>query len=33
MSLQAEPIFDVPELAAQVAQAAFPKEDPSSLRP
>lgn len=25
MSLQAEPIFDVPELTAQVAQAAFPK--------
>jgi hypothetical protein len=25
MSLQAEPIFDVPELTAQVANAAFPK--------
>ena len=25
MSLQAEPIFDVPELTAQVALAAFPK--------
>ncbi len=25
MSLQAEPIFDVPELTAQVARAAFPK--------
>ena len=25
MSLQAEPIFDVPELTAEIARAAFPK--------
>ncbi len=25
MSLQAEPIFDIPELTAQVARTAFPK--------
>jgi hypothetical protein len=25
MSLLAEPIFDVPELTAQIARAAFPK--------
>ena len=25
MSLQAEPIFDIPELTIQVAQSAFPK--------
>jgi transposase len=25
MSLATEPIFDVPELTAQIAQAAFPK--------
>jgi transposase len=25
MSLQAEPLFDIPELTAEIAQAAFPK--------